>query len=324
MGYLPDDELKEIAKKINKTGTPVEIEVYKFLDHFKVTRRKTHVKWWIDKALKDLKIKTVPDYKSEYYYSKITLKRDTDQVEQEDFIQRLKLLDSANSKPVSVTKNCSIEKAMTLMMTNDFSQLPVMNSDSSKSVDGMISWNSIGWARAKGKTVNKVSDCYSKDVTILDYDSPILDSVNTIKDNEVVLVEHQGKITGLLTITDIAEEFFTLAEPFLYLGQIETSLRVLLDDKFTIEELKAVKFGDDEREINSVSDLNFSEYIQLLRTGDNWNRLKLPLDKDEFTKKLDEVREIRNEVMHFSSDSIEKSQEETLKQIAQFLKEILS
>ena len=108
------------------------------------------------------------------------------------------------------------------------------------------------------------------------------------------------------------------------MGQIETSLRVLLDDKFTIEELKAVKFGDDEREINSVSDLNFSEYIQLLRTGDNWNRLKLPLDKDEFTKKLDEVREIRNEVMHFSSDSIEKSQEETLKQIAQFLKEILS
>lgn len=54
-----------------------------------------------------------------------------------------------------------------------------------------------------------------------------------------------------------------------------------------------MKFGDENKEINLVSDLTFNQYIQLMRKGDNWNKIGLPLDKDEFTKKLETIRDIR-------------------------------
>lgn len=325
MAYLPDKEITELAKQINKNGKAVKITPKKLLEHFGTSRRKTHVKWWIDKGLRELKLKTEPDYKTAYLYGEIHLKRQKDAIEQEDFVQRVRLLDAANMEPKSVTKNDSIEKAMTLMMTNDFSQLPVMNSPNSKRVDGMISWHSIGWTTAKGKKVEKVQDCIKTDCTIISYDTPILEAIHVIKENEVVLVQKVDQsISGLLTVTDIADEFFELAEPFLLIGQIETSIRVLLEDKFTSEELSEIKHGDDDRDISSVSDLTFSEYIQLMRKGDNWAKIQIPLDKDEFTKKLDEVREIRNDVMHFSSDNLDPEQQNTLKLTAQFLKEVLT
>jgi len=325
MAYLPDEELIQLAKTIREVGTPIPITPKKLLEHFGVVRRKTHVKWWVDKALSELKIKTEPSYKSEWFYGQILLKKDEEISEPEDFIQRLKLLEAANRPPISVTKNDSLQKAMTLMMANDYSQLPVMNSSNAKTVDGIISWHSIGWATAKGKKIEKVGDCLNSEVVTLSYETPILEAIETIRTKEVVLVQKNDKtISGLLTVADIADEFFTLAEPFLLLGQIETSLRVLLGNRFTAAELKDIKFGADSRDPNSVSDLNFNEYIQLMRKGDNWRKLDLPLDKDEFTKKLEEVRDIRNDVMHFSSDNLEPEHENVLRQTAQFLKEILS
>lgn len=325
MAYLPNKEITDLAKSINKNGKAVKITPKKLIEHFGTTRRKTHVKWWIDKGLRELKVKTEPDYKTAYLYGEVLLKRDKDATDQEDFVQRIKLLDAANSQPQSVTKNDSIQKAMTLMMSNDFSQLPVMNTPDSKRVDGMISWHSIGWTTAKGKIVERVMDCMKTDFTMISYDTPILDAIHVIKENGVVLVQKVDQsISGLLTVTDIADEFFELAEPFLLIGQIETSIRVLLEGKFTADELKEVKHGDDKRPIDSVSDLNFKEYIELMRKGNNWEKIKIPLDKDEFTKKLNDVREIRNDVMHFSADNLDPEQQNTLKLTAQFLKEILA
>lgn len=324
MAYLPDEEFKKIAEAVVETGNPHKMSPKKLLEHFGTTRRKIHVKWWVDKGLTELEVETVPDYKSEYFYGEIQIKKDSATSEKEDFIQRLKLLDSANSTPVFVTKNDTLQKAMTLMMTNDYSQLPVMNSPTARSVDGVISWQSIGWATAVGKSISTVSDCMTKDFTTLKYEMPILEAVHIVKEKEFVLIQKQDKsINGLVTITDIADEFFTLAGPFLYLGQIETSIRVLLEGKFTKEELNEVKFSDDDKAIHSISDLTFNQYIQLMRKGNNWDKVGLPLDKDEFTKKLVVIRDIRNDVMHFSSDQLEENQEQTLKMTAKFFKEIL-
>jgi len=213
---------------------------------------------------------------------------------------------------------------MTIMMENDYSQLPVMNSVKSTSVDGMISWHSIGWKKAMGKSKKTVSDFMNKDCTVIKDSTPLLDAVEIIKKKEVVLIHKRDRtICGLVTITDIASEFHSLAEPFFIIGQIEASIREILNDNFTVEELNGVKFSDDEREIQSVSDLTFNEYIQLIRKGNNWEKLGLPLDKDEFTKRLDDVRNIRNEVMHFNADNIDDDQKYLLRKTAVFLREIL-
>ena len=54
----------------------------------------------------------------------------------------------------------------------------------------------------------------------------------------------------------------------------------------------------------------------------NWKKLKLEVDRVEFVKRLDKIREIRNDVMHFDPDGLEDSDLMTLREFAQFLKRL--
>ncbi len=77
------------------------------------------------------------------------------------------------------------------------------------------------------------------------------------------------------------------------------------EPKFSKEELGAVRDpSDDEREVGDVSDLTFGEYIRLLEEPSRWEKLNLRLDRVIFVKALDDVRQIRNDVMHFDPDPI--------------------
>jgi predicted transcriptional regulator len=66
-------------------------------------------------------------------------KKSQEDSDDDNIVARVKLLEAANTPPKSISKSDSLEKAMTIMMQNDFSQLPVMNSSAAKEPDGMIS-----------------------------------------------------------------------------------------------------------------------------------------------------------------------------------------
>lgn len=345
MHYLPNEEFKELAKKLKDSNSFIELTPKELLvKYFGVTRRKTHVVWCVDKALKEHGLITVPNYKVVWQHEKIKLtskneeeseskgsdsqeEHSTVEVEksiQDGNIPLIRVLKASNKPPTFVTKNDTLTKAITLMMENDYSQLPVMNSATARDVDGIISWHSIGWKTSLGHNGDKVKDFLTKEFTTITNDKPLLDAVEIIKARRVVLIRKEDRsISGLVTIADIVEEFHKLAEPFFIVGEIEASLREIIGDKFTPEELKEVKYGDDDREVLSVSNLSFNEYIQLIRKGDNWSRLNLPLDKSVFTERLEKVRDIRNDIMHFNADDIDDEQKEILRKTSLFLREIL-
>ena len=66
----------------------------------------------------------------------------------------------------------------------------------------------------------------------------------------------------------------------------------------------SVRDGDDARTITTVADLNFGEYIKLIEFPNNWEKLNLQIDRTQFVRILHEVREIRNDVMHFDPDGL--------------------
>src|SRR6516165_7921196 len=66
-----------------------------------------------------------------------------------DPIHRVGQLNSARKKPVSVKPTAPISEAIMLMMTHNFSQLPVMTS--SRTVKGIFSWRSLAQKMAFGK-----------------------------------------------------------------------------------------------------------------------------------------------------------------------------
>jgi len=235
---------------------------------------------------------------------------------------RISRLKAANTKPVRVTPTDRLDTAVTLMMAHDFSQLPVMTND--RDVKGIISWRSIGNRLALNKKCESVKDCMESHYEVRNTVS-MFDVVRLLTKYECVLVrDATNLIAGIVTAADISEQFQVLSEPFLLMGDIETNVRRLIEWSFPVDDLRGARdLGDETRKIESANDLNFGEYVRLLENPANWVKLKLALDRVVLTRTLDQVRVVRNEVMHFDSDPIGAEQLDQLRQFSSFLDRML-
>jgi hypothetical protein len=57
-----------------------------------------------------------------------------------------------------------------------------------------------------------------------------------------------------------------------------------------------------KRKVNSFDELTMGDYQQVLSNPEMWTKLGWPLDRQTFIERLDEIRKIRNGVMHFNPD----------------------
>lgn len=236
----------------------------------------------------------------------------------EDPTYRIGKLPSANARPVSVNPNATIAEAVTLMLLHDYSQLPVMQGE--RVLKGVVTWQSIGTKHVLARSCTTVQDCLEPAPEI-DGDASLFSAINAIVERGFVLVrDGQKTISGIVTTTDLSLQFRQLAEPFLLLGEIEKHLRRISDGKFSAQELQKVKDpGDVQRQISDLTDLTFGEHIRLLEEPQRWAALKLNIDRSTFVRLLNDVREIRNNVMHFDPDGTAPSELENLRKFVRLL-----
>jgi hypothetical protein len=152
-------------------------------------------------------------------------------------------------------------------------------------------------------------------------DASLLSAIPIIAEQKYVLVRgHDQKIAGIVTASDLSLQFHQLIEPFLLLGEIENHLRRVIGQRFTPTELEAVKDSTDKgRVVTSVTDLTYGEYIRLLENPERWDKLNITVDRKTFIEKLESVRGIRNDVMHFDADGIPEKDLQTIREFARFL-----
>ena len=234
------------------------------------------------------------------------------------------MLEAANrpNGVLTITRDETVEEATTLMIMHRFSQLPV--TQNMRDIDGMISWRSMGRARASGDPCEFVRDCLES-VRILDQDAPFFESVDTITEEEVVLIRGTDHtITGIVTTADLSREYHDKAEPFLLLEEVEDRIRILIGQHLSAEEIRGARDPDDEtREIDDVDDLTFGDYVRLLESPDNWEKLRLGIDRKLFVKLLNDVREVRNDVMHFRPDSSEPEDLDKVRMLRSLLEQLV-
>jgi predicted transcriptional regulator len=229
---------------------------------------------------------------------------------------------AANKNLVTVGPDDPVSKAVTKMMQSDFSQLPIMQGE--RDVKGVISWRSIGARYALGVSCEKVKDA-REDAQVIDANGTLFDAIPTIVKHGYVLVRNQKdrKITGIVTASDLSLQFQQLAEPFILLREIELHIRRLLKDKVSAADLASLVTSDlPNKKLDSLADLSFGEYIRLFQHPDFWEKLSLKIDKTCLTDQLEEVRKIRNDVMHFDPDPMTSKQQETLKDAAKFMQQL--
>ncbi len=336
------EELKAQAAALH-AGQKPRATVRELLEWFQAERRGFNVVRRIRAALDQLSLITWPDFEGEYIDQEVffmnkqsfqppppappsaDVPASTPPVAAGpvDPTHRLGRLKAANRKPVSATPNDTLEAAITLMLSHDFSQLPVMQSE--RSVKGMISWKSIGSRLALGSPCATVVDCLDSHYELRD-DASLFDAIGLIAAHDCILVrDRENRITGLVTGADITEQFHRLAEPFLLLGEIENRIRGLIFACFSRDDLAAAKDPTDGgRVVEDVTDLGFGEYVRLLENGERWKKLNLKIDRVKFIEQLSRIRRIRNDVMHFDPDGITQDALDDLRRFGRFLEQLQS
>lgn len=235
---------------------------------------------------------------------------------------RVSGLAAANKPPLSVKPDAPLSEAVTLMLANRYSQLPVMTTP--REVKGVVSWTSVGTRLALGRGGGHVRDMMDPHHEIR-ADVPLIQAIPVIAEHQYVLVRDavDQKISGIVTATDLSLQFHQLTEPFLVLGDIESHLRRIVATKLSPEELTACRSpAEGTRPLNRPEDLSFGEYLVLLGNSDRWAKLGLAVDRHAFCAQLDRIREIRNAVMHFDPDGIASEDLERLRDFASFLERL--
>jgi predicted transcriptional regulator len=227
---------------------------------------------------------------------------------------------SANWPVERVAPDADLTLAQAKMLRHDYSQLAVQGGDRSR-VEA-ISWESIAKARMVNPSAT-IRDAVSS-AACVDWNDDLLPLIPTIIERGYVFVHGQDrKLSGIVTTADLSKQFEEFANPFLMLGEIERGLRVVIDDAFSTDVLKAIRDGQDSnRTVESAADLTVGEMLRLLQVPANFEQLGWIMDRGEFISAMEEIRALRNEVMHFSPDAVGPDELRTLRNFQQMLQKL--
>ena len=325
---------------------PNAVTVRELLAWFETKRRGFYKVRQIRAALEHAGVTTTPDFEFEFIDAEIrfALSSDIPSVSSDagfvdkveilgntvitggvsgDPTYRIGALSAANQFLVTVKPDSSLQEATSLMLAHDYSQLPVMQSEFV--LKGIVSWQSIGKRIALKAAGGLVRD-FMDDGVVVASGASLFSVIETIARSQYVLVRNlaTNKITGIVTTSDLTLQFRQLGEPFLLLGEIEHQIRALIDGVYTSQELRAVGDPSDSmRVISSVADLTFGEYVRLLEKPSNWGKLNLSFERAVFIARLDRVRLIRNDVVHFDPDPLDHKDLEELRLFSKFLQTLM-
>lgn len=345
--------LAKISDQVENGETPPPVTTREFLSWFHAQRRGYSIVRHIRHQLEKYKLRTVPDFESNYIDSPLRLTRtesakevaleadptieastaertearadpteaNTDWVRR-DPTYRISKLAPANQSVISVKPDSTLAEVVGILLLKNFSQLPVMTNE--RDVKGVITWTSIGSRLALSRPPGDSARNFMEPHHEIRSSFSIFDAIPIIVTNQYVLVRGEDtKISGIITASDLSEQFRLLAEPFLLLGEIENLLRGLIADRFSNEDLADVRDPSDAtRQIQGPDDLAFGEYVRLLEKPERWDQFGLAIDRVSFCKDLDNIRQVRNDVMHFDSDGVLPKELDSLRDFKNFLHQV--
>lgn len=220
-----------------------------------------------------------------------------------------KLIEGRQS-PICVSRDTTIREALTLMVENDYSQLPVLNQDGNLS--GLVSETSImRMYYHVGASVSlldlRVDNCQTNAVTLAP-DRDIFEALDLLRYMYAIVIVQDAKPVGILTNYDTTHFFRDLSEGLILVEDIEVGLRQRIEAAFPTETTRQAAlfraFGHDKKDATKpgrrYEELSFGEHTLFVTTEENWPRFGETLaPKQLFSSLMEQVRPIRNQLSHF-------------------------
>ena len=319
---------KQARAAIERGAAPSQekLSVRRLLEHFGYARRGRGVVATIRNSLEANGLRTSPDFESVWIDHEVYLELDRESSNRsaasatfDDPTVRIDALDAAHHRPEVVHPDKPLHDATTVMLLNDYSQLPVTKNR--RKIWGMITWKSIGSRLSSGVECSLVRHCMNPQVDEVRLGTPLLNAVSVIARNGYTLVRNStDEVVGIVTTSDLSREFHELASPFLLIGEIEKYLHTLVHGRFRVEEIQAAL--PEGLTATGTADLTLGGYCRLLQKPENWKRLDLAFSGKQFLARLEAVREIRNEVMHFRPDGLDPEKINVLQGLVGFFRHL--
>jgi restriction system protein len=324
------EELLEDAASRNAED-PRRLTIRSFLEHWGQTRRSGGVVARIKNDLADQGLTTRPPFTEGSVDDEITIvpvaaepgaiQQDDDT---EDVFQQapvtLRIGSLPPAKLVSIPPSSSLMYAKTLMLNRQYSQLAVI--DEGGRLFGAVSWESIGKAQIATRDPG-LADTIAP-ATVVGHDALLLDQISVIYDRGFVFVQDadRSRVSGIVTAADLTRQFGNLARPFVLIEEAENRLRRRAGEVFTAAELRAASAPGQRSRINTAADLTLGTYMHLMRPRENWAKVQWNIDHEYFLDRLQEVVEVRNELMHFTPDPLSAEQYATVEGLLEILRTV--
>lgn len=323
------DEFLQSAKKATESGSPDRISVRELIGIWGARGRDVAVNERVAVDIGNHGMTTEPDFRALTLDDTVAIvlatERETDEApaspvedasELEASPQRIRVvashgswdrglaignLPSASKEVCWVTPDSTFEEAITLMLTEDFSQLAVMTSP--RELRGAVSWKSIAKARNANPGA-KLSAAIAK-AEAVPYTADLINLLPVIEHQEFVFVHGPDRtITGIVTLADVVEAYGQMASPFLMIGRIDQGLRRIIEAAFTMTAITPLIDPDGRRSISSYDRLTMGDYQRILENPSCWADLGWPLHRQTFCNRIEKIAKIRNNIMHFNSDPL--------------------
>jgi CBS domain-containing protein len=207
-------KLTEIKQQLERGVMPPTETVRNFLPWFGVARRGGRAVRRIRRQLEEVGLETDPDFEFAFIDGLIAFvpagSKEARSDQQETF--RIGRLESANRKPVSVKPDTPLCEVVTLMLTHDYSQLPIMTTE--RNVKGVLSWKTIGSRLALNHQCTCARDCMERP-RIVQLEDSLFSAISYISEHDYVLVQAPDRtICGMVTATDSASSSGSWENPF--------------------------------------------------------------------------------------------------------------
>jgi len=220
--------------------------------------------------------------------------------------------------PVTVDLDTTIQDALTIMLENEFDQLPVLNDGY---VEGTVTYRTVA-KYIKSMDEPRIAETSVKialqtEPEFVDRDRDLFELFETLAEDAYVLIGNREDLEGILTRYDVFYFLRDEVDPFLKIGEIENSLRELFYNSYDdledrIEETFADRAENDDSYTppESPEEFSFKEYqIFMMR---NLDQLPGQLQQDSEMVKhlLEDIRETRNALFHFraQADEVDRDQ----------------
>lgn len=348
-------KLREADATLSRNEQAVEVTVRQLLAWFGAARRGSAVVDRVRASLDGFDLETEPDFNAVHVDSTVSLaRRETTRAADADEEAPASPENPSNDEPATTQDKGSppsisdptprvgalidprakelikaqpgetLKSALTKMLAEQISYLPVLKND--YAALGIVRWREIvsHLALAGGSLDQNIEVVMQRDVSIVQTTDLFFDIIPKIVDAGYVLVRNERRaISGIITRSLLGKFLHDQTGPFTMLGEIEVKARRIAErGDFTVAELRALQLENDPREIHSVADLTLGQMGRLLENDANWCRLGLQVDRKEFMRRFHEVRQIRNDLMHFDPDSPSDEQKSKLANFRGFLREI--